>query len=78
MKDFHPLRLELGYSAVRTHRDVHPRPDSADLLESEVADKAYGSIEWHPRRNIYLRFLISHQVVSGKFGGMNGLLGAIF
>jgi hypothetical protein len=78
VKDFHPLRLELGYSAVRTHRDVHPRPDSADLLESEVADKAYGSIEWHPRRNIYLRFLISHQVVSGKFGGMNGLLGAIF
>jgi len=78
VKDFHPLRVELGYSAMRTQRAVHPLPDPADLLESEVADKAYGSIEWHPRRNIYLRFLISHQVVSGNFAGMNGLLGAIF
>jgi len=78
VKDFHPLRVELGYSAVRTRRVVNPLPDPADLLESEVADKAYVSIEWYPRRNIYLRFLISHQVASGSFAGMNGMFGAIF
>jgi hypothetical protein len=42
------------------------------------ADKAYATARWSPRDRVWLHFLISHQVTTGRFGGFNGGLQVIF
>jgi hypothetical protein len=65
-------RVEGGY--VRVH--------SAQTFESvstgRWGDKAYTTVRWQPRDRVILRFLISHQVTTGAFGGFDGGFEVIF
>ena len=65
-------RFEGGY--VRVH--------SAQTFESvstgHWGDKAYTTVRWQPRDRVILRFLISHQVTTGAFGGFDGGFEVIF
>ena len=76
--DLGPFRLDAGYAALRSHREIQGDPSWSGLSPVGYGDKAYLSAQWRPRKNIYLKFLISHQVFTGSFGGLNGSLGAIF
>jgi hypothetical protein len=41
-------------------------------------DKAYAGVRWQPRDRVILRFLLSHQVTTGTFGGFTGGFEVIF
>jgi len=76
--DLGMFRLDAGYAAMRSHREIQGDPAWSGLSPVGYGDKVYLSAQWRPRKNIYLKFLISHQVFTGSFGGLNGSLGAIF
>ena len=72
------FRLDAGYALARSQREIQGDPTWSGLSPVGYGDKVYLSAQWRPRKNIYLKFLISHQVFTGDFGGLNGSLGAIF
>src|SRR5262249_11444434 len=76
--DLGSFRLDAGYAAVRSRREIQGDPAWSGLSPLGYGDKVYFSAQWRPRTNIYLKFLVSHQVFTGSFGGLNGSLGAIF
>jgi hypothetical protein len=65
-------RLEGGYARVHSAQRFDGNP--ADRW----GDKAYASVRWEPRDRVILRFLLSHQVTTGTFGGFNGGFEVIF
>ena len=67
-----PWRVEGGY--VRVHSGQ--RLSGAPL--DQWGDKAYATVRWQPRDGVRLRFLISHQITTGRFGGFNGGVEVIF
>lgn len=65
-------KIEAGYAL------VHSAQRTAGAVESRIGDKIYGSAQWLPSERVRLRFLISKEIASGNFGGMNGELGVLF
>jgi hypothetical protein len=76
--DLGPFRLDGGYGVVRSQREVQGGLSFAGLSPVAYGDKIYLSAQWTPRKNIFLKFLVSHQIFSGNFAGFNGAIGAIF
>jgi hypothetical protein len=76
--DLGPFRLDGGYAVLRSQREVQGGSSFEGLSPVAYGDKIYVSAQWNPRKNIFLKFLVSHQIFSGSFGGFNGSLGAIF
>ena len=64
--------MEGGYARVRSAQRLDGH--SNDLW----GDKAYATVRWQPRDRVVLRFLLSHQVTTGTFGGFNGGFEVIF
>jgi hypothetical protein len=73
-----PFALEAGYGWVRSQQELStagavPLSYSPDWN----GDKAYATATWRTGP-ASLRMLVSHQVLSGHFGGLGGSLGAVF
>jgi hypothetical protein len=83
-------RVEGGYVRVHSSQELTvpaaaPPPGATVVRPSPITassylwgDKAYGSVRWQPRDGVILRFLLSHEVTTGSFGGFNGGLEVIF